>query len=189
MNRFSYKLGLILSILALWLSVARSITPQLQAAPPAAVAATQGIAYKLILTGNTYELYMRPDMTPSAPNLTLTAQVTIKVPHGTGLDRFVIADLQSAVLGTIWAASSRVDAPTEAPGFDYLSFVVDFPGGDRSIFKWTANQEIKLFSFKNSGACLGALSLIDNDTDPFNKLPNSVGTNPGKAGRIRKCPR
>jgi hypothetical protein len=179
MNRFSYKLGLILSILALWLSVARSITPQLQAAPPAAVAATQGIAYKLILTGNTYELYMRPDMTPSAPNLTLTAQVTIKVPHGTGLDRFVIADLQSAVPGTVWAASSRVDAPTEAPGFDYLSFVVDFPGGDRSIFKWTANQEIKLFSFKNSGACLGALSLIDNDTDPFNKLPNSVGTNPG----------
>ena len=179
MNRFSHKLGLLLSILVLWLSAARSITPHLQAAPPLATAATQGIAYKLVLTGNTYELYMRPDMTPSAPNLTLTAQVTIKAPHGTGLDRFVVSDLQSVVAGTVWAASSRIDAPTEAPGSDYLSFVVDFPGGDRSIFKWSANQEIKLFTFKNSGACLGALELIDNDTDPFNKLPNSVGTNPG----------
>lgn len=168
-----------ITLLAFLLLIGGSTTTLLRAAPVLAPTATQGIAYKIALTGNTYEVYMRPDITPSAPNLTLTAQVTLKVPHGTGLDRFVISNLQSTVAGTVWSANSRIDAPTEAPGFDYISFVVDFPGGDRTIFKWTANQEVKLFSFKNSGACLGGLALIDNDTDPFNKLPNSVGTNPG----------
>jgi len=178
MNRGFWKLRMLLSIFALWLITTGSITPQLRAAP-AAPFATQGIAYKIIRTGNTYEVYMRPDITPSAPNLTLTAQVTIKVPHGVDLERFIISDLQSAVAGTTWSASSRIDAPAEASGFDYLSFVVDFPGGSRSVFNWTANQEVKVFSFKNSGACLGAIELLNNDTDPFNQLPNSVGTNPG----------
>ena len=179
MNRGFWKLKMLLSIFALWLIATGSITPQARAAPAATALATEGVAYKIILTGNTYEVYLRPDITPNAPNLTLTAQVTLKVPHGVDLDRFAISDLKSAVAGTIWSASSRIDAPAEATGFDYLSFVVDFPGGNRSIFNWTANQEVKVFSFKNSGACLGAIELLNNDSDPFNQQPNSVGTNPG----------
>jgi hypothetical protein len=121
MNRSFWKPKMLLSIFVLWLMATGSVTPLLRAAPTATLLATEGLAYKIILTGNTYEVYLRPDTTPNAPNLTLTAQVTLKVPHGVDLDRFVISDLKSAVAGTIWSASSRIDAPTEAPGFARLA--------------------------------------------------------------------
>ncbi|MEZ4861095.1 MAG: SdrD B-like domain-containing protein [Caldilineaceae bacterium] len=172
------RINVLVSILVIWLTAAGSLTAQVQAAP-AAPMDTQGIAYKIVLSGNTYEVYMRPDVTPSAPNLTLTAQVTLKAPHATGTDRFTVSDLQSTVAGAVWSTTSRMDAPTEDTAADYISFVVDFPGGNRTVYDWKADQEIKVFTFKNSGACLGAVALLNNDTDPFNQLPNSVGTNPG----------
>ena len=36
-----------------------------------------------------------------------------------------------------------------------------------------------MFSFANTGACLGGVALLDNAHDPFNTQPNSVNTNPG----------
>lgn len=58
-----------------------------------------------------YHVYMRPTTTPT-PDLSLTSQVTIKVPHGTGGSRFVVTGVTSAVADTIWSANSRSDAPT-----------------------------------------------------------------------------
>jgi len=150
------------------------MTPTLYAQTPT----TDGIAFKLVLIGDTYEVYMTPDITPDAPSLTLTAQVTIRAPHGVGANAFNVINLQSTVAGTEWSLGSRINAPAEEPTIDYLSFGIAFPANDRGAFGWTANQEIKVFTFQNGGPCLGPLALFNNDTDPFID-PNSAGTNPG----------
>jgi len=145
--------------------------------PLVSLAQTPGMPFKLIYQNGTYTVSMTPNTTPSAPNLTLTAQVTVKVPHGSGADLFTIANLQPLVTGTNWAVNSRINVPAEASGFDYISFEVSFPTGNNGAFAWTANTEVAIFSFQNTGSCLGPLSLIEN-TDPF-MPPNSAGTNPG----------
>jgi hypothetical protein len=77
-----------------------------------------------------------------------------------------------------WGQNARVDAPTENPTKDYLSF--GFQGA--TTFNIPLNTEKKLFSFQNSGACLGALQLIVNGVDPFDPpTGNSQNTNPGNA--------
>jgi len=143
----------------------------------ASEAVPDGVAFKLAFNNGVYEVYMRPNLTPATPNLTLTAQVTIKVPHSTGAERFKVSNIKSAVTGTAWSASSRVDAPTEDSTADYISFDVAFPGGNYQVFGWTIDQEVKVFTFQNSGPCLGAVTLLTN-ADPF-MPPNSAGTNPG----------
>ena len=124
-----------------------------------------------------YEVYLRPKLTPAAPNLTLTAQITLKVPHGSGTNNFTLSNVKSGVTGTAWAATLRINAPAEGSTTDYISFELSFPGGDYQAFHWQANQEVKVFSFQNKGPCLGSVTLLTN-TDPF-MPPNSVGTNPG----------
>lgn len=81
------------------------------------------------------------------------------------------------VSGAVWLLRSRIDAPSEAPGFDYLSSEVAFPSRNNSAFQWTANTEVKVFTLSNTGACLGGVTLLEN-SDAF-MLPNSMGTNPG----------
>src|SRR5690606_95018 len=61
---------------------------------------------------------------------------------------------------------------------DYISFTVDFTDGNHRLYQWAADQEIKLFTFTNGGACLGAVSLMDN-SDSFARSGNSANTNPG----------
>ncbi len=136
-----------------------------------------GMEYKIALNGDTYEVLMRPQGTPTEPNLTLTAQITIKVPHGTGADRFEIADFVNLTDGAEWSATSRIDAPSEDNIYDYISFTVAFPDGDHTVFNWAEGQAVKLFTFTNSGACLGPVALMEN-SDPF-MAPNSANTNPG----------
>ena len=136
-----------------------------------------GVTFKLVFTNGVYEVYMRPNVTPAIPNLTLTSQVTIKVPHRTGDERFKVSNIKSAVTGTAWLASSRIDAPIEDPTADYISFEVAFPDGNYQVFGWTIDQEVKVFTFQNSGPCLGVVTLLTN-ADPF-MPPNSAGTNPG----------
>ncbi|MCB0124206.1 MAG: hypothetical protein KDE58_18250, partial [Caldilineaceae bacterium] len=146
--------------------------------PQTAVAQSSGFEFKILIDGNTYEVYIRPLATPAAPNLTLTSQITLKVPHAVGADKFEVSNLQSHVVGTAWALTSRIDAPLEDPNTDYLSFSVSFPSGDYGSFQWAAGVEQKVFSIQNSGRCLGPVALLEN-SDPFNQLPNSARTNPG----------
>ncbi|WGZ95557.1 MAG: hypothetical protein QJT81_06100 [Candidatus Thiothrix putei] len=124
---------------------------------------------------NRYRVYMRPQATPSN-NLSMTGQITLKVPHGTGANQFAVTDLKSAVSGVQWELNSRSDAPTEALGADYLSFTFSPTGS--SAFGWKAGQEIEVFSFTNNSDCSGNVSVMEN-TDAFNTLPNSANTNPG----------
>jgi hypothetical protein len=139
--------------------------------------ATPGVAFRIAFADGQYAVYARPNQKPDAPALTLTAQVTVKALHTTGNSRFTPKQITSAVTGTAWSVTSRIDAPSEDAGADYISFELSFPGGNYSAFDWRAEQEIKLFSFRNDGPCLGSVVLLTND-DPF-MPPNSVGTNPG----------
>lgn len=145
--------------------------------PKAAQVEQAGIAFKIIFTNGFYEVYLRPNVTPNSSPVTLTAQVTVKVPHGSGTNNFALKNLKSGVTGTSWAATSRINAPSEDPTVDYISFELSFPGGDYRALHWQANQEVKVFSFQNKGPCLGPVTLL-TDTDPF-MPPNSADTNPG----------
>lgn len=179
MKYVQYQFCLLLSLLALFL------TPQVSLAAPAlrpvredAAVNAGGVEFKVAWENGRYAVYMRPTVTPDGFNITLTAQVTIKVPHATGADRFMTDQIQSMVEGVEWAQSSRVDAPAEDAASDYLSFTVNFTGGDHRVYQWAAGQEIKLFTFANAGTCQGAVGLMENG-DVFNRTNNSANTNPG----------
>ncbi len=133
-------------------------------------------------TDQRYHVYMYPGDLPS-PNQLVSGQVTLKAPHAEGTDKFVVTDIQSAFTGLTWSNDSSVAAPTEDTSSDYLSFT---PGiSDSEAMQWTAGTEVEVFSFSNSGTCLGDVSLIENASDPFNQPPdepsNSAGTNPGNS--------
>ncbi len=153
--------------------------------PNSALAAQSagGIEFRVAYTDGRYEVFMRPNINATGPALTLTAQVTLKVPHAIGADRFLVTDTTSGVVGTEWTESSRIDAPVEDTTADYLSFTLNFPEGSHLLFDWQSDVEIKVFSFANQGTCEGSVSLLSND-DSFNSdvaagVINSANTNPG----------
>lgn len=111
-------------------------------------------------------------------DISLSGQVTLKVPHGTESEQFIVAALNSHVEGYRWIESSRANAPEEAPDFDYVSFSFVPESQARYPFDWEVDKAKPLFSFSNSGKCLGDISLL-SDTDPFNVPLNSLSTNPG----------
>ncbi|SDZ75221.1 IPTL-CTERM protein sorting domain-containing protein [Thiothrix caldifontis] len=133
-------------------------------------------------TDQRYHVYMYPGSIPSPNNLT-SAQVTLKVPHVGGEERFEATDIQSAFSGLSWSNTSNVFAPEEDTDADYLSFTPAI--SNTKAMQWQEGQEIEVFSFANAGACSGAVTLLENATDPFNQPPeapeNSVGTNPGNS--------
>ncbi|WP_020558131.1 IPTL-CTERM sorting domain-containing protein [Thiofilum flexile] len=142
---------------------------------------TEGVEYTIRWdsTAQLYRVIMRPTTIPSR-NLTLSSQVTIRAPHSSSTtERFAPANVTSTVSGIFWSNSSTVRAPSEATDIDYLSFTATIT--NPQAFSWVAGQELEVFNFKNSGACLGAVELMNNNTDPFNAPNggNSVGTNPG----------
>lgn len=126
-----------------------------------------------------YRVFVRPTTAPT-PDLSMTAQVTLRVPHATGDQKFTVSDIKTKA-GTSWSLSSEVFAPTEDTATDYLSF--NFTPIDVRAFAFKAGAEQEAFSFKNTGPCLGSVALMNNATDPFNQPPeapnNSAGTNPG----------
>lgn len=126
-----------------------------------------------------YHVYMRPTTTPS-PDLSMTGQITLRVPHATGASKFTVTDIQ-AKTGTNWSLSSEVYGPVEDKAVDYLSFTLT--PIDVRAFAFQAATEQEVFSFKNTGPCMGSVTLMNNATDPFNQPPeaptNSAGTNPG----------
>ena len=137
----------------------------------------EGVAFRIAYEQGRYALYMRSSATPEAPALTLTAQVTIRVPHAVGDEQFQIAGLTPIVPGTTWAIIARVNAPQEDPASDYISFGLEFPTGDHKVLTWVAEEEVRVFTFENAAPCFGAVALLEND-DAF-MAPNSVHTNPG----------
>lgn len=148
----------------------------LAAASPAAFA---GVQFRISheASSNEYVVYMTPDSTPS-PDMVLSAQVSLVVPHGTDSKRFTIDNINSAVKGINWANHSRVDAPIENAKADYLSFGLFYTGGRPPAFGWQAGKEKRIFSFTSPSGCIAGITLLDN-SDPFSQLPNSVNTNPG----------
>ncbi len=142
-----------------------------------AVFATEELEYRIAWDYDLdeYQVFMRPLSTPDN-DVSLTGQVTVKVPYENESNKFAVSDITSSVENIVWALASDVYGPDEAPDYAYLSFAMTYQ--DPSAFGWQAGQEIKVFSFKNQAACLGSVTLINNITDPFNK-PNSKDTNPG----------
>ena len=158
------------------------------------------VEFTLIEEEGRYVVAMRATVTPAGDAQTLSGQVTIKVPHAEGPDRFVVTDLQPAVESAIWVESGRTDAPSEDPQVDYISFafnavVVDSQmvqalrsanaasaitprANDLSAYAWQAGVAIPVFSFANGGDGQGegTVALLA-DNDPF-LAPNSAGTNP-----------
>lgn len=126
-----------------------------------------------------YHVYMRPTSTPDK-DLSMTGQVTLRVPHATGADKFTATDIKPKT-GTSWSLSSEVFGPVEDKAVDYLSFTLTPIDVRAFAFKTGVEQEV--FSFKNTGPCMGSVALMNNATDPFNQPPdapdNSAGTNPG----------
>ncbi len=128
-------------------------------------------------TDKRYHVFMRPTSTPT-PDLSLTGQVTLRVPHISGSGQFVAQDI-IAKTDTSWGVGSVVRAPTENSLSDYITFVYT-PANFRA-FAFIAGEEQEVFSFRNAGTCAGDVSLLDNQNDPLNQPPdapsNSVGLN------------
>lgn len=146
-----------------------------------ALAASDGVEFKITwdASNSRYRVFMRPTTTPSR-DLSTTGQLTIKAPHASDSSKFKVSEITSKT-GTIWSVGAEVAAPAEDVNADYISF--NFTPVDPKAFAFQGGQEQEVLSFKNTGACVGAVSLMNNDTDPFNQPPtdpkNSAGTNPG----------
>ncbi|MDD5395108.1 MAG: IPTL-CTERM sorting domain-containing protein [Thiothrix sp.] len=155
-----------------------------------AFAATDGVSYKIAWspTDSRYHVYLLPATTPSK-DLSTTAQVTVRVPHVAGAGQFTVNKIYPKT-GTNWTQSSTAIAEeadgscstdgcqTDDKSVDYLSFT--FSPINVAAFGFKADTEVEAFSFTtNAGSCVAGIELMDNANDPFNQLPNSVGTNPG----------
>ncbi|MBI1227650.1 MAG: hypothetical protein GC192_20620 [Bacteroidetes bacterium] len=136
-------------------------------------AQTPSMELKLQLIGpNEWGVYVRPNGVHPSTNQTITVggdQVTVVMPLNYGYTNFT-------TVNGIWSPNAPVHGPSENPTKSYISFglqseIVPIP--------YTFGQETLLFTFKGDGLCPDELYLIDNDTDPFNVLPNSVNSNPG----------
>lgn len=139
------------------------------------------ISYRVGLDADkvTYRVYMKSVASYSNIQAKIsTAQVTLVVPHGIGANQFQVSNLQGKTVGSNqmnWGVS-RVDAPNENKVADYISFGYN-GSGSPLLFNIIASEEIELFNFKNTGACVGSVALITN-SDAFSP-PNSANTNPG----------
>lgn len=120
---------------------------------------------------DTYGVYAKvcDDIMPSGNTITGSGQVTVIFPAGLTFSNLV------AVAGN-WSQNSMVVNPSEAPSKVYVSmgFLSDIP---QIIYQ--PDSETLLFTFKLTGTVSGAPTLIENNVDPFDHLPNSVSSNPG----------
>ena len=164
------------------LAISLLMAAPLSAAPLSAndTEKASGLYYEITLneSGDGYQVSGIPASTPDV-DISLTGQVTLKVPHSDDPDkRFTATDVTNHIEGIQWLEHSRVDAPSEGEKFDYISFSFTSGKGAPTAFRWQQDEAQALFSFKNSGTCLGDVMLIANN-DAFNQLPNSTDTNPG----------
>jgi hypothetical protein len=107
MNRLTVFRSLLFSLLALMLTVQPGLAaPHIGRAAEVVALDETGIEFRVAWENDAYAIYMRPNVTPDGLNFTLTSQVTIKVRHGIGADRFEVNNLQSTVAGAEWAQTN-----------------------------------------------------------------------------------
>ncbi|MEM7131242.1 MAG: hypothetical protein AAF702_33305 [Chloroflexota bacterium] len=175
-RRFLVGTSLFLSSLALMPDAAQARFLADAAAAPSRQT-TGGIEFKVVYESGSYVVYMRPTVDPEGAGYIYTAQVTVKVPHGADSERVEVTNVQSQVSGLIWAQLSRVDAPTEDPSSDYISFELNPTLSQLDAVQWQAGQAVKMFSFNDANGAGDVIGLVA-DCDNF-MAPNSAGTNPG----------
>lgn len=163
---FTYLIPLAIysfSLLSIHLPFQNSITSQ-----------EENCVYTYILEAENgqFTVSVLADKTITAPyNTTATAQVTLKVPTG----NFKVANFKNLVKGVNFSENGRSNAPKEAPAYDYIVFGLS-SFGTRDI-PYTKGTKIPLFSFENSGDCIGkSITLMENFTDDFYP-PNSEKAN------------
>lgn len=160
-----------------FLSAASFCVGILLSALSTAAMADQVLEYsiKMAEDNETYQVVMRPTATPT-PDISLTGQVTLRVPHAAN---FQVGTVASTVEGSDWIEASRVDAPVENANYDYISFsFVGLRANSAHNYAWKEGEEKVIFSFKSTNGCVEGVDLMPVD-DPFNVTNNSVNTNPG----------
>ncbi len=146
---------------------------------PLAVSAATPVRFKIDrdATG-TYRVYMNSTTAYTGnPARVASAQVTIQVPTGsfTAIPQGTGTPTITGNNGMGWTASTRVNAPSENPGADYISFGFS-QSATPTLFNIPANTDVLLFSFSDNGICPGVIKLW-SPTDPFQGF--STTTNPG----------
>ncbi len=126
---------------------------------------------KLMPDGESWGAYVKPapGVFPNT-NQTIvgTGQVTVVMPK-----EYTVNSVTS-VNGT-WASDAVVIGPTENPTKRYQSFGLIT---ETNPIPFQAGVETLLFTFKGNGSCPDDIYLIETQSDPFNDLPNSEGSNP-----------
>ncbi len=164
------RIGLLLSSIILTILTTFQLIAQTVAQP---------VQYSLTLDPDgTYKVWMKSITGYTGNNAKIgTAQVSVVVPTATN---FTVSNLTSAN-GMTWNYSptqSRVNNPSVSgtpTGKDYLVF--NYTNATNNTFDIAANTDIQLFSFKNSSACSGPISLW-NVSDPY-QVPNVENFNVG----------
>ena len=131
------------------------------------------LEFKLALMpdSSAWGVYLQPQesINPSANTITGSGQITLVVPTGYQFGNF------TSIAGT-WDMNSRINSPIENPHKDYISFGFFSDNPQIQIQK---NYETLLFTLERVSPCPLEFYLIDNQSDPFARLPNSFGVNPG----------
>jgi len=143
-----------------------------------ATGAQAAVEFELQQSGNIIRVQAVSSENYHAPlNRTASAQVTLRVPAGTSLENTATGETGrvTSVHGD-WQLNSRSDRPVENPAFDYLSIGLTELG--TTGIPYQADVPVTLFEFEVSN-CRGVIRLLDNDSDAFNKMPNSANSNPG----------
>jgi Secretion system C-terminal sorting domain len=114
-------------------------------------------------TAGQYQVSLVPDKTLSGREaITGTMQVTLRVKAA---DKFVLANVESAIEGVDWDKGASLHSPDGAAEFDYISVAL------RSIatrdIGYEAGKEVVLFRFTNAGDATARPALLDNGTDPL----------------------
>ena len=130
------------------------------AAAPCSTSPSCAIQYQIVKTGATYQVNMIPNVTyTTVGNITATQQVTLKVPTG-----LVYTNLVSLTSGANYTQGSRINAPSQASGSDYILFNLGNLG--TSALTYTNGTSIPLFKFDVAGNCSGDIAFMPNN-DPF----------------------
>ena len=127
---------------------------------------------ELLPDNETYLISFVSSVTYTFPqNKVVSGQVTIRMPHGIGVNAFQVTNLTMETPGANWQNNDIVRGPAEAPSWDYFSFALTTPG--TNAYNFQAGVSIPVFSFKNGGEhCADSVYIIDNNNDPF--LNNSL---------------
>ncbi len=129
---------------------------------PSATTNTCQVEYELESLGSgKFQVSMIPRVSYTSPNnITSTQQVTLKVPTG-----FQYTGLTSFISGASYVQGSRINTPSQAPGFDYILFNLSNLG--TSALSYSNNVKVPLFTFYKSGNCLGDSLRLMRNNDPF----------------------